>query len=386
MATIGIDATALSTKASGGIGTSQYQTMRALAALDCPHRFLLYAATPPVTPFTGAPLDLPWPVRLGSGALARSNTLWGQTVLGRRRVEDQVEVFWGPRHLLPRRAPGVAMVATSHDFWHRYFPAQQPPLNRWADRVLIDRVLRQADVLIAPSEATARDAMRFSPQTAGKIRVIPWGVDERVFRPRQREETEALLTRLGAVAPYVVSLDVFNPRKDFTTVLNATARLNEPPGDALTGVGLGRPRGGSALVGVETQVRRLALQERVVLPGDLTCEELACLYSGATALCYPSLYEGFGMPILEAMACGCPVITADNSSLPSVAGDAALLMEARDVDRLTRYMTLLSENGDERARLAVAGLARARLFTWKATAEGMLTAFEEALALQRRSA
>jgi glycosyltransferase involved in cell wall biosynthesis len=230
MATIGIDATALSTSASGGIGTSQYQTMQALAELDAPHRFVLYAGSPPVVPFSRRPLDLPWPVRLGSGPLARSNIVWMQTGVNRLLAEDGVDVFWGPRHLLPFRARSIGTVATVHDFWNRYCPDQQPLLNRTANRLLIAKVIAHADVIVAPSAATARDVARFSRVAPGSVRVVPWGVDPAVFRSLPAEQIAAVLVRLGIQSPYLLSLDVFNPRKNFSDVLDAVSRLPEGGG------------------------------------------------------------------------------------------------------------------------------------------------------------
>ena len=116
------------------------------------------------------------------------------------------------------------------------------------------------------------------------------------------------------------------------------------------------------------------------LLGEVAVEELVALYSRALALVYPSLYEGFGMPVLEAMACGCPVVTSDRSSLPEVAGDAALLVDPADRGQLSRAMVTLATDPGGRGRLAAAGHTRAERFTWRATAEGMVAVFDEVLA------
>ena len=386
MAIIGIDATALSTSVCGGIGTAQYQTMRALAEMDASHQFLLYALSPPLVPFSQHPLDLPWRVRLGSGPLARSNIVWMQTGVNSLLAADHVEVFWGPRHLLPFRARGIGKVATVHDFWDRYFPDQQPWLNRTVNRLLIEKVIAHADVVVAPSGATARDAARFVGAVPGSVRVVQWGVDPAVFRPLPAAQVAAVLARLGINSPYLVSLDVLNPRKNFFAVLESISKLPESIRTAMTAVGLGGPRRTFSAADLKARAAALGLHERLCLVGDVSSDDLVALYSGALALVYPSVYEGFGMPVLEAMACGCPVITADRSSLPEVAGDAALLVDPTSAEQLAQAIALVATDSAERARLAVAGSARVKGFTWRRTAEEMMAAFEQALASRADSA
>ena len=382
MAIIGIDATALSTSACGGIGVSQYQTMRALSEIDTPHRFVLYAATPPVVPFSRRPLDLPWPVRLGSGPLARRNIVWMQTGVNRLLTEDHVDVFWGPRHLLPLRAHGAAKVATINDFWERYYPDQQPWLNRQANRILIRRVVEHADVVAVPSRATARDAERFLVPTPGKVRVVPLGVDPEVFRPLGEARVRTALRRLHVTEPYLLSLDVYNPRKGFSVVLRAVSQLPRGLRENLSVVALGRSRNTAVEAKWLVEARNAGLGARLRLPGDVEPGDLVALYSGALALAYPSLYEGFGMPVLEAMACGCPVITADCSSLPEVAGGAALLVDPTRPGQLAEAIEVLATDSKGRARLVTAGRVRAAECTWRKTAVAMLAAFDDALRLR----
>jgi len=379
---IGIDITALQSRYPGGIGTSLYETMRALAELETEHSFFMYATRPPVIPFSSEPLDIGRPVRLGTGLSTRSNILWMQTGVNRLLREDRVEVFWGPRHLLPFRARGVATVATVHDFWDRVYPGQQPIANRLAGRVLMDRIVRQADVVVTPSMATARDGERFFGHMGRRTRVVPWGVDTSIFSPDSEPAVDVLLERLGVRRPYVLIMDAYNPRKNAEAVLDAVGRL-AAAGTAIDVVALGRPRSTAVEVDLAALASAHGVSDSLRIPGDVTRDDLVALMSGALAFVYPSVYEGFGMPVVEAMACGCPVITSNVSSLPEVAGDAALLVTPTDAAGIAAALLLLSRDPEERSRRVDAGLARAREFTWRHTAEGMLAAFEEALLVHR---
>jgi glycosyltransferase involved in cell wall biosynthesis len=379
---IGIDATALSAPSPGGIGTSQYETLRALAALDTPHRFILYAAKQPVIPFTDTPLDIDWPVRLGSGVTTRSNILWMQTGVNRMLREDGVEVFWSPRHLLPFRARGIATVGSIQDFWGRLYPRQQPLANRTVTRLLTDRIARDADIVVTLSEATARDVERFCGTPREKIRVVPAGVDTTVFAPAPGAVADAVLERLGVSRPYVLAMDLYNPRKNGAAIVDALG-LVVGHGHDVRLVALGRPRATAVESDPVARAAAAGVSDRMIAPGDVSRADLIALFSGALAFAYPSVYEGFGMPVLEAMACGCPVITSDVSSLPEVAGDAAILVPPADTGAIADAIRLLLDTPAERARLAEVGLARARTFAWRRTAEGMLAAFEDALAIHR---
>lgn len=383
MATIGIDVTALATSASGGIGASQWATMRALARAGSDHRFIMYSTATPLVPFTDKPVFLKWPVRLGSGLTSRSNILWMQTGVNRLLARDEVDLFWSPRHLLPFRARGVATVATVQDFWHLHFPEQQPPLNRMLNRLLIGRIMKRADHIVTTSQAVADDAIGHYSIARSRLTVVPLGVDPTVFRPLPGEEVARVLDRYVPGA-YLLALDVYNPRKNFSAVLEAFASLPEQLRRTRHLIALGRPRASAESTSPRALAEQLGVADRVVFAGDASLEDLVALYCGAEALLYPSVYEGFGMPVLEAMACGCPVITGDRSSLPEVAGGAALLVDPTSAGALADAIQTIVGDVSLRDRLVQAGFQRAATLTWDATAAGMLAVFDRVLAARDR--
>jgi alpha-1,3-rhamnosyl/mannosyltransferase len=227
-------------------------------------------------------------------------------------------------------------------------------------RTFVPRSARRADRVLAVSELTKRDVVERYGIAEEKIVVTPNGVDP-IFTPD------------GAIPerrPYALFVGGIQPRKDPVTAIEALALLN---GDLeLVMVGAEK-RGGPE---VREALRRLGLEQRVELAGHVGHEQLAGLYRGAACLVFPSRYEGFGLPVLEAMASGTPVVAANAGALPEVAGDAAILVEPGDAaaiaDGIRRALT-------ERERLVAAGLERARSFSWAETARRTLAVYRELL-------
>ena len=298
--------------------------------------------------------------------------------------EDGIDVFWGTRHVLPRNTSKVARVATLYDFWHARYPGQQPLVNRTLNRVVMRGLMRDADVLAAISDATAQDARALYPQCADRVRTVYLGVDPAEFAPADPSEVARVREQLGIKGPFVLTMDVYNARKNFSAVLEAVARTSDALGPFEI-VAAGKTRATAHDTGIVSHAEALGLSSRVHFVGDVSHADLLALYSGCDVFVYPSLYEGFGMPVLEAMACGAPVICANTSSLPEVAGDAALTVDPTSTEQLSAALASVLGDPAEAARLRGLGRSRAGEFTWERTAAGMRTAFEDALAARRRA-
>lgn len=278
------------------------------------------------------------------------------------------DVLFAP-NFIPPPTRARELVVTVHDLAFRRFPETAPHGTRWWLGRL-DRAIAGAARIIAVSESTRRDLLELYGVPPERVVVIPHGVDRDVFRPASAEELEAVRRRFGIDGPYLLSLGGIEPRKNLPGLVRAFAAL--PPGLrpvlVIAGAGVAwNPEGGrlldEALGEVPREVRR-----RIVLVGYVAGGDKAILIGGAEALVYPSLYEGFGLPVLEAMACGTPVLTSDVSSLPEVAGGAAVLVDPRDLDSIRDGMERLLADDGLRGRLAQAGMARAAGFSWTETA------------------
>jgi glycosyltransferase involved in cell wall biosynthesis len=252
-------------------------------------------------------------------------------------------------------------VLTVHDLSFERMPSLMSRRDRFMFRTFVPRSARRADRVLAVSEQTKRDLVERYGISEDKIVVTPNGVDP-IFTPEG--------ARAERARPYALFVGGIQPRKDPLAAVEALALLNGDLDLVLVGA---EKRGGPEL---RERLRKLGLEQRVELAGHVEHEQLAGLYRGAACLVFPSRYEGFGLPVLEAMASGTPVVAAKTGALPEVAGDAAILVEPGDktalADGIRRALA-------ERERLVAAGLERARSFSWAETARRTLSVYRELL-------
>ncbi|MHB8682273.1 MAG: glycosyltransferase family 4 protein [Acidimicrobiales bacterium] len=275
----------------------------------------------------------------------------------------------GIRRLAPRLAhfqylipPGYRRPAaiTVHDLSFLLLPELEDPLDGWVLRRLVPGALRRAALVLTVSERSRDDILEHYEVDPDRVVVTYNGVDD-VFTPDGPRPQRP---------PYLLFVGALRPRKDPLGALEAFRRL----GDDFELVMVGPDKG--QLADVQRTIGALGLQERVAIVGHVDRDELVRLYRGAACLLFPSRYEGFGLPALEAMACGTPVVTTTAGSLPEIVGDAAVVVPPGDPEALAAGIaTALSE----RDRLVPAGLARAATFTWTAMVEATAAAYRRVL-------
>jgi glycosyltransferase involved in cell wall biosynthesis len=301
--------------------------------------------------------------------------------LGVPRIEWSVgfDVLLATNFLPPAtRSPGVVMVV--HDLAYERLPDSAPHMDhRWRRR--FDACLRRAAGVLVPSHSTKRDLLDAHRIDETRVHVTPLGVDMAAFAPAPPEAIDAVRRKYGVDQPYALFVGGIEPRKNLDTLVRAVAAT--PAGTRLVIAGgpvRWDPKASDRLDAVIAQLHAPA-RGRIVRTGYVSDREKVALMSGASMLAYPSLYEGFGFPVLEAFAAGLPVLTSDVSSLPEVTGDAAVTVDPRDEGAIAEGIGQLFDDEDLRAMLSAAGLTRATRFTWEATARHTAEALRDAHAV-----
>ena len=294
-----------------------------------------------------------------------------------RLLRDRLDLFHATHYVIPPLARARAVV-TIHDIIHVLYPQFLP--NRVAllyARVMIRRALRRADRIITVSYNSKRDLVDYFGIPPARVDVIYNGVAGR-FRPDvPAVERARVASKYALPHPYLLFLGGEKPHKNVRNVLRAFAEARRDRGvpHALVLAGP-MPKNRSR---VEALIAALDLGSRVVRPGVVPEEDLPGLYAGADAFLYPTLYEGFGLPVAEAMACGVPVLTSSTSALQEIAGGYAYLVDPMDVDAIARGIADLATDPGRRAEFADLGRRRAADFSWDHAAELTLRVYAEAL-------
>jgi glycosyltransferase involved in cell wall biosynthesis len=240
----------------------------------------------------------------------------------------------------------------------------------------VPRGLRRANVILADSQATRHDLTRLLSIDPARVELVYPGVGAR-FCPLPAEAIEPVRRDLGLPDHFVLFVSTLEPRKNLVRLLEAFAQIIQNDSSNLHLVIAGRR--GWLYEDIFAAIDRLRLRERVRLLDYVHDKDLPALYNLAAAFAYPSIYEGFGIPPLEAMACGTPTVVADNSSLPEVVADAAVLVSAEDVGSIASGLARAVSDTALRARLRVAGPVQARTFTWEQAARQVLACYQRAV-------
>jgi alpha-1,3-rhamnosyl/mannosyltransferase len=292
-----------------------------------------------------------------------------------RRLRDLgADIYHSLYYAMPYR-PGVPVVLTSYDVIPLVFPEYFSPHRRHLFRITHTLAVRVADLVIAISEATKRDLVHWFGLDPDKVKVIYPAVGAE-FAPSAADEVRSVRGRYGLDEGYFLSVGTNKPHKNLVRLIHAFADYLEKRPLSSTLLALAGPWDPRYPEPKEA-VRERGLGERVRFLGPIEDRDLPALYSGARALAFPSEYEGFGLPVLEAMACGAPVVCSNSSSLPEVLGDTGLLVDPADRDGWTAALGRMEDDDRLRREYRERGLARAREFTWERNAELTVQVYRE---------
>ena len=373
---IGIDVTSALTQ-GGGIGRYTRELVQALALVDKKHDYHLFSARPPDTlpvpdPLPPHPnfhhhpapiseqwlyrfwyrLNLPLPVQWFTGPLA---------------------LFHSPDFVLPPVSGRIPTLLTVHDLSFHHYPEYfTPALVNYLNRV-VPRSVARATHILADSQATKDDLCTIWQVAAANIAVLYSGVSP-AFKPVQNpDELTAVRQKYGLGDwPYPFSVSTIQPRKNYQMLIRAFKSLTHSWPHHLVIAG-GK---GWLYEEILAEVEKQGLQERVHFLGFVADADLPALYTQATLLLFPSFYEGFGLPLLEAMACGVPVVSSNASCLPEVVGEAGRLLSPHDETGWTTTVHKLLLDGRERGRMVANGFRQAHQFTWKKAARQLIEIYQ----------
>ncbi|MEZ0121962.1 MAG: glycosyltransferase family 4 protein [Candidatus Reddybacter sp.] len=367
---VGVDARLLSRPLTG-IGRYTLEMCQALSKLEGVSLYLYSPAPFPdeiVSVLEGTNIR----TQHIKGTLLRQ--LWGSFMLPSLAKRDQVDIFWGPSHRLPGLLPKVmARVVTIHDLVWKYAGETMRPLSRLRESIQMPHAIKSADAIVADSSATA-DAIKAEFNILdNKLNTVLLGASQALI-------TAPLLPleKFDITRPYFLFVGTLEPRKNLCRLLTAYYRLPGPLKDkAMLVIAGGKGWGG---IDIDALIADLNLSGHVRSLGYVDEATLSSLYTNALFLAMPSLYEGFGLPILEAMVHGTPVLTANNSSMPEVAGDAGLLVDALDTNSIAKGLEQLISDKALLKSLADKTANNVQRFNWGESATQLLVVFKEAIA------
>lgn len=376
MPTIGVDYTP-AYEQGGGIGRYVRDLMSALFLEDTETAYRLFIAGATGTQLPAPPAtNAEWrPTRLTPRWLAR---LWHRMAvpLPVETFTGRVDLFHATDFVLPPTLPHTRTILQVHDLSFVRVPETAAPrLKAYLDRV-VPASARRADHILADSQATKDDLQALYGITADKITVLHGGVDSR-FRPQPLEAQEAIRQKYHLDhLPFILSVGTVQPRKNYERLIEALADLRHAGHDIHLVIAGGR---GWLDAPIYALVKSTGMEAFVHFIGFVEDDDLPALYSAATCFAYPSLYEGFGLPVLEAMACHTPVLTSNVSSMPEAAGDAAILIDPFDTQAISHQLERIINETQLRETLIQKGTEHVKSFSWQKSAQKLKNVYSEML-------
>jgi len=314
--------------------------------------------------------------RAGSSVNRFSKMIWSQTTLPYWAIQDQVDLFWGCTHRLPRYLPqSIARVVTIHDLVCKYAPETMRPFSLLVEKRLMPEAMKFADLIMADSQGTVDGIAKKFPEYASKVRLVHLAPSS-LKAPLDFSSLE----KLGINKPFFLFVGTLEPRKNLERLLRAYALVPKACRDQLTLAIAGGKGWGN--LDLHSLLRKYELEESVNLVGYVDEQQLASLYANARFLAMPSIYEGFGLPLVEAMQFGTPLLTSHSGCLAEVAGDAGVLVDPLSIESISNGMKQLILDDDLVKKLGLNATHRSKFFSWEKCANESIKVFKEAMILR----
>jgi len=406
--TIGFDASRAFVEGRTGTENYSYQLLKALAKIDTENHYLIYLRESQKSKVKSQN----WPENFKFVTINMPR-LWTQVGLSFRTWIDPLDVLFVPSHTLPlMKKPGLKTVLTVHDLGAEYLPGFHQLKQVLYLKLMTYYQLKTATKIIAVSAATKEDIIRKVGVPEKNIEVVHEGVGEEFKRQNSKGKNDVvndIVKRYDLEREkYFLFVGTIQPRKNlvrlitaFSNFLSKTDSANKQVLSSKYQVVGDRKNANTRLLNTQYIIpniklvlvgqkgwkseeiyklpEQLGIEDRVVFTGRIPDEDLVGLYNGAMALTYPSLFEGFGLPILEAMACGCPVITSNISSMPEVAGNSAILVDPYNIQEIAGAMNKITLDDTLRSSMIKKGIVRAGQFGWEKAAREMLEILKESV-------
>lgn len=300
--------------------------------------------------------------------------IWEAILVPRAIASMKIDIFHGPSFTLPSKKP-CKFIVTIHDLTFKRFPELVTKRAVSYYNAHIQSAIKKADRIIADSYNTKEDLMILYGVGSDRVEVIYMGIDKDFRVIEDKKKLKEVKDKYGLPKKFILSVGTIEPRKNLRRLIEAYYQLREKGLIEHSLVIAGQK--GWLYENVFEAVKRLKLEQEVIFTGYITRDDLPMIYNSADLFIFPSIYEGFGLPALEAMACGIPVITSNISSLPEITGDAALLINPYDVEAIAKAMERVLGDDGLRKELVKKGLKHARRFSWQDSAKKTLMAYRE---------
>lgn len=362
---IGIDGSRINTKNMTGVDGYTFNLVKSIEKVDSENKYIIY--------FSKVPQYYEIGHKNVSTRVIPMTRFWTQIRLAFECLIRPPEILFVPAHTMPLiRWPKLKTIVTIHDlgaeFLAEYHQFPQKIYLNWAT----EYVAKYATHIIAVSKSTKQDLIKQFKVNPKRITVIHEGVKREIYFPQPKDRVELVKKEFGLTKPYLLFVGTVQPRKNLIRLIEAFSKLKSQNLDLVIA---GKP--GWLFEEIYAGPKKFGVEERVKFLGFVPDEKIPALYSGAEIFVYPSLYEGFGLPILEAMACGTPVLTSNTTSMPEVSGGNAHLVNPEKVSEIKSGIENLLRSSAKREQLSRKGLDWVKNFTWEKTARETIAVFEK---------